>query len=327
MARFPVLRLSSGTEMHKRIVLAFGCGLASALMSTAGHSGSGIGVLLANFAMLPLIIVGLAHGTLSTAVASLTGMIALIAFSNLLVGGIYGVTIAIPAWLVVRYGLMSRAPRSRALQWYPVGKILAMLTGYGATVLVVAALTHFDTDGGFKGAVANLLGDFFESRIGGSAEVQSALVNRTVNLFPGIAVAGWLLLVVVNAVLAQALLARRGLQARPTPNYAQLDAPEWLYWGLFVAAVLILFGGEQVAFIGRNLAIVFAAPFFFLGLGVIHLLMRRFPLPFMALSAFYIFIMILGWPMLAVAALGFFEQWAGLRLKYGGLAKDLEEEE
>ena len=46
----------------------------------------------------------------------------------------------------------------------------------------------------------------------------------------------------------------------------------------------------------------------------------------MALSAFYIFIMVLGWPMLAVAALGFFEQWAGLRLKYGGLANDLEEE-
>ena len=79
MDRFPVLRLSSGTEMHKRIVLAFGCGVASALMSSAGHSGSGIGVILANFAMLPLIIVGLAHGTRSTAVASLTGIIALIA--------------------------------------------------------------------------------------------------------------------------------------------------------------------------------------------------------------------------------------------------------
>lgn len=327
MARFPVLRLSSGTEMHKRIVLAFGCGIASALMSSAGHSGSGIGVLLANFAMLPLIIVGLAHGTRSAAVASLTGTIALISFSNLLVGGIYGVTIAIPAWLVVRLGLMSRAPQSGALQWYPIGKILAILTGYGATVLVIAALTHFDTDGGFRGAVANLLGDFFESRIGGSAEVQSALVNRTVSIFPGIAVAGWLLLVVINAVLAQALLGRRGLQTRPTPNYARLDAPEWLYWGLVAAVGLILFGGEQVAFIGRNIAIVFAAPFFFIGLGVIHLLMRRFPAPFMALSAFYIFIMVLGWPMLAVAALGFFEQWAGFRLKYGGLANDVKEEE
>ena len=327
MARFPVLSLSSGTEMHKRIVLAFGCGIASALMSSAGHSGSGIGVLLANFAMLPLIIVGLAHGTRSTAVASLTGTIALISFSNLLVGGIYGATIAIPAWLVVRYGLMSRTPQAGALQWYPVGKILAILTGYGATIFVIAALTHFDTDGGLKGAVANLLGDFFESRIGGSAEVQSALVDRTVNIFPGIAVAGWLLLVVINAVLAQALLGRRGLQTRPTPNYARLDAPEWLYWGLVAAVVLILFGGEQVAFIGRNLAIVFAAPFFFLGLGVIHLLMRRFPAPLMALSAFYIFIMVLGWPMLAVAALGFFEQWAGIRLKYGGLANDVKEEE
>ena len=327
MARFPVLRSSSGTEMHKRVALAFGCGLASALMSSAGHSGSGLGVLLANFALLPLIIVGLAHGARSAAVASLTGLIALIAFSNLLAGGIYGVTIAIPAWLVVRCGLMTRAHQSAALQWYPIGKILAMLTGYGATVLVIAALTNFETEGGFKGSVANLLGDFFESRIGEREDAHSALVNRTVNLFPGVAVAGWLLLVVVNAVLAQALLARRGLQTRPTPKYAQLDAPESLYWGLVAAAVLILFGGEQVAYIGRNLAIVFAAPFFFIGLGIIHLLMRRFPLPFISLGAFYILITVLGWPMLALAALGFFEQWAGLRLKYGGLANDLEEEE
>ena len=257
----------------------------------------------------------------------LTGLIALSAFSNLLAGGIYGVTIATPAWLVVRYGLMNQTLQSGALQWYPIGKTLAILTGYGATVLVIAALTFYDTEGGFKGAVANLLGDFLESRIGGSQDARSALVNRTVNLFPGVAVAGWLLLVVVNAVLAQALLARRGLQTRPTPNYAQLDAPEWLYWGLAAAAAVILFGGEQVAFIGRNLAIVLAAPFFFVGLGIIHLLMRRFPLPFAALSAFYIFMTVLGWPILAVAALGFFEQWADFRLKYGGVANDLEEGE
>ncbi len=313
--------------MYKEIVLAFGCGFASAMMSSAGHSGSGLGVLLANFAILPLIIVGLAHGMRSTAVASLTGVIAVIAFSNLLAGGIYGVTIAAPAWLVVRYGLMSRAPLLGGVQWYPIGNTFAMLTGYGATVLILVALTSLDAEGGFKGAVSNLLGDFFEGRIGGSEAAQSALVSRTVPFFPGVAVAGWLLLVTVNTVLAQALLARRGLQMRPTPDYTRLNAPEWLYWALAAAAVLVLVGGEQVAFIGRNLAIVFATPFFFIGLGIIHLLMRKFSLPFMALGAFYIFITVLGWPMLALAALGFFEQWAGLRQKYGGLANDPEEEE
>ena len=126
--------------MHKGIVLAFGCGLASALMSYAGHSGSGLGVLLANFAMLPLIIVGLAYGTRSTAVASLTGVIAVIAFSNLLAGGIYGVTIAAPAWLMVRYGLMSRAPLSGSLQWYPIGNTLAIVTGSSVAITLFSPL-------------------------------------------------------------------------------------------------------------------------------------------------------------------------------------------
>ena len=324
MARCPVLQLPSGTEMHKQIALAFGCGLTSALMSSAGHSGSGLGVLLANLAMLPLIIVGLAYGAGNSAIASLTGVVALITFSNLLVGGIYGVTIAAPAWLVAHFGLRSRAPLPHAMKWYPIGDTLAILTIYGATVLIIAAVTNLDAEGGFKGAVANLLGDFFESRIGGSETAQSAIVSRTVNFFPA---SRWLAsAVTVNAVLAQALLARRGLQVRPTPHYAQLCAPEWLYWALAAAAVLILVGGEQIAFLGRNLAIVFAVPFFFIGLGVIHLLMRNFPMPILALSAFYIFITVLGWPMVAVAALGFFEQWAGFRVKYGSPANDIEEE-
>ena len=51
------------------------------------------------------------------------------------------------------------------------------------------------------------------------------------------------------------------------------------------------------------------------------------PLGSLSVFSFYILIMVLGWPMLAVAALGFFERWAGFRLKYGGLANDLKEEE
>ena len=98
-------------------------------------------------------------------------------------------------------------------------------------------------------------------------------------------------------------------------------------WFFVIAAIIALLGGGEIKFLGQNLALILATPFFFLGLGVIHLLMRRFPAPLMALSAFYIFIMVLGWPMLAVAALGFFEQWAGIRLKYGGLANDVKEEE
>ena len=114
---------------------------------------------------------------------------------------------------------------------------------------------------------------------------------------------------------------------RPTPRYSRLEAPEWLYWALVFSAVLVLIGGEQIAFIGRNLAIVFAAPFFFIGLGIIHILLRKLSQPIIALSAFYIFTVVLGWPMLALAALGFFEQWVGLREKFMGRINDREERE
>ena len=304
--------------MHKGIVFAFGCGFASAMMSTSGQSGSGLGVLLANFAMFPIIMIGLARGTKSTAIAALAGVVAVTTFSSIFAGGIYGFTIGIPSWLLVRYGLMNRANPSGSVEWYPVGNALAKLAGYGAIAIAIAAIANMESEGGFRGAVEHLLDKLFTSRLGGSDVERSLLVDRTVEFFPGIAVAGWLLLISINAILAQGILTRRGVQVRPTPNYSRLEAPEWLYWAWVGSAILTLFGGPHATYIGFNLVIIFTAPFFFIGLGIIHLLVKNLSLPILALSAVYIFIVILGWPMLAVAGLGFFEQWLGLRKKYCG---------
>ena len=68
-----------------------------------------------------------------------------------------------------------------------------MLAAYGATVLVITALTHLILMAALKARV-NLLGEFF-SGLAAARRYNPALVNRTVSIFPGIAVAGWLLLV------------------------------------------------------------------------------------------------------------------------------------
>ena len=64
---------------------------------------------------------------------------------------------------------------------------------------------------------------------------------------------------------------------------------------------------------GIYVLIVFAVPYVFLGLAVIHTLVRRWSHPGWLLAAVYGALVLLGWPIQAVLLLGFVEDWAHLR--------------
>ncbi len=77
-----------------------------------------------------------------------------------------------------------------------------------------------------------------------------------------------------------------------------------------------LLGPGELEYIGRNLVIILAVPFFFLGLAVIHALARRAVPMAMLLAVFYFvfygLLLFTGWAaMMAVAAIGLIEQWGG----------------
>jgi len=303
--------------MPRGIPFALGFGIASALLYFAGQSSSVIGITLANFAMLPMVMAGLAFGTLNALLAALSGTLTLIALTNTFSGGIFLITIAIPCCFVARYALMNRRTRSGDVGWYPVGSTLAKLTAYGSVLLVLAAVVNLGVEGGFRGSVERLLSDIFHSRLRLSSQLDyAALLHQIVSYFPSILVIVWLLLLSINTILGQALLTWSRMALRPTPNYSFIKAPEWLYWALVGSGTTALLGNGSLEYISRNLAVVFAAPFFYIGLCIIHVLVRRVSLPNLALTAFYIFVITLGWPALAVAGLGFFEQWVELRKRF-----------
>ena len=307
--------------------MGLGCGIASALMTSAGESGSIVGVLLANFSMLPLIMVGLALGTRSALLSALSGVFMVIILTNPFSGGIYAISIAVPCWYVARYGLMNRKNTSSDPEWYPIGRILAKLTGYGAMVLVLAAIADLGSEDGLRGTIERLLDNIFSEHVAISGDLdQTALLEPIVSFFPGIMVVVWLVVLSVNTVLAQAILTWKGIEVRPTPYYSHIKAPEWLYWALVGAGIIALLGTGNFQYLGRNLTIVFAAPFFYIGLSIIHVMFRRLPLPNLALTAFYILVVTFGWSVIAVAGLGYFEQWTELRKRYVGPQDNSEEE-
>ena len=134
------------------------------------------------------------------------------------------------------------------------------------------------------------------------------------SIFPGIAVAGWLLLVVQCRPRAQALSDGAACR-RPTPNYARLDAPEWPHIGDGRRGGLDL-GGEQVAFIGRNIAIVCGA-FFFIELGSHPSSDEEISGTIHGIERFLYFYNGFGLANVGCGRPRIFEQWAGFRLKYG----------
>lgn len=326
VAQFPAARAESGARMHKGITIALACGLISALLFTVGRTVSAAG-LFASISVLPAMLVGLAYGTRSASVACLTGIFCVIMLATLFDGGLYGIVIAFPCWLIVRYALMNKKTSAGNVQWYPVGSALARVSLYGAMALTLAAIASFDPDGGFRETVERSLRALFSRTLAlGSDPSAEILLQRTVDIFPGMFVAGWLMVLCLNAIFAQSLLFKRGLNARPTPIYSQMSAPEWLYWALVGAAILALLGDGNIEYLGRNLAIVFAAPFFFIGLGIVHVVVRRQALPGMAIIAFYFLLIISSWTLVAVVGLGFFEQWTALRQRYLPQPNDHEEE-
>ena len=150
-----------------------------------------------------------------------------------------------------------------------------------------------------------------------TGQVDSNIYLRELLLyFPGILFIAWFLLLSINAVIAQAILTWNGMAIRPTPSYSPLKAPEWLNWALLGASTIALFKGHSLEFIGRNLVIIFATPYFCIGLGLVHMILRQVTLPKLALAATYLIIITFVWPMIVITLLGFFEPFTNLRNRY-----------
>tara|TARA_B100000315_G_C14004767_1_gene331816 strand:- start:147 stop:437 length:291 start_codon:yes stop_codon:yes gene_type:complete len=77
--------------------------------------------------------------------------------------------------------------------------------------------------------------------------------------------------------------------------------------------ITTILGEGGTAYAARNLVVILSTPYFFLGLGVVHVLIRRMASSVLPLVLFYIFLLFLGWPIFMVAGLGFIDHWMGLR--------------
>ena len=291
--------------------VAVGLGGLGACLYLALMFGNPGALILVYMTQLPLFVAGLWLGPGAAALAGLTGTVVLVATSDLVGAAVFAALNAVPVVLLVRQALLARRRDDGTLLWYPPGLLTAWLTAF-ALAGIAAALLVFGGPHGLRAelreAALQVLDRLGRKPLPNGDQAADAIAQ----IVPGVIAASWMVMSVVNAALAQGVLARFGANWRPSPSIAALGLPLWLPAALGLAAGATLLGGA-LRFIGINVMIALSVPFCLAGLAVLHAAVRRLPSPAMALAGFYMVATLFGWPFLAVALLGLFESWLGLR--------------
>ncbi|PHS78891.1 MAG: hypothetical protein COB59_04710 [Rhodospirillaceae bacterium] len=342
--------------------LAIFAGLASGFLVLASFSGASIAVAYLTLVLpLPMFMAGLGLGTRRAMIAVASGVVVTASVAPE-TGLAFALMFGLPVWLIVRFALTSpngvvvEAPEHsgpytqegpattstfqdrilgrvqdwdnqagkppRDLGWFPAGYIAALITALaGVYIIAVAVMTS--SHGGLEQAATAYLTEVANMVAGAQGqEVLKEAILRAIPFFPGSVAAFWALSILCNGIMAQALLAKGGRNIRPSPRLRELSLPDWLSWALVSSALIALLAPGEMEYIGRNLTLVLAVPFFFLGLAVVHKLAGMTKFPSALLSLIYVVMIFSGWFILVIAGLGILDHWIGLQSRMDSPSED-----
>ncbi len=311
--------MSRGTA----IALALGALSGACLLSLA--SGSLGALILVYMSPLPLFLTGLAFG-MPKAIAAIAAGIAVSLIYGVAAMVPYAAMVAIPAAILTRQALLSRATPDGLVEWYPPGLLLIWLTAIAGAGFLLASLgaSLSGISGGLPGVfeprLAAILRHFNTHELGGSPD---QLAKRLSTIMPAVIAVMWTLLTAINGILAQGLAVRLQRNLRPSPRIEAIELPRRIFYAMGIATIGAFLPGE-VGYIGGTLAVILSVPFFFQGLSVVHTMARRSKMPGLVLGGFYVFLLLSGGQILAVliTAVGLIEQWAGFRRMMSGHGKE-----
>jgi len=287
------------------------CGVAGGGLYLSVVLGSPGGLILVYLTQLPLFAAGLWLGTGAAVIAGATATLMLLAASDLMATAVFAGLNAVPVALLVRQALLARPGKDGTVAWYPPGRLAGWLTGLALGGIAIAILA-FGGPAGLHAALRSVIDQALNRLAYPGTADQTALADAIAMVVPGVVAASWMVMAVINAALAQGVLARFKLNWRPSPDLAALDLPLWVAGALALAAGLTMLG-DVARFIGVNAVVALSVPLCLAGLAVLHTATRRLSNPRIALVTFYTVAGLFGWPLLIAAALGLIEPWVGLR--------------
>lgn len=315
--------------MPGSVLTALAAGALSGLMIAATNFAGLAAMPLVIVALVPTFAIGLSKGLTTVLFALAAATVVTAAVGSLELALKYAVVFAAPqAWLT-RQALLSHNTPS-GVEWYPPGMLMAWVTGIAALFVTAATLAFAGAEGGLVGAIQQNtereLHALVEAQVWQfTADDVQAMAPALASMVPAAMANLWVLVIVGNGALAQALLARSGRNLRPSLRFPEFEVPAILMYALG-AALLLSLVPDTLGFLGKTLVTVITAAYFILGLAVIHAVARGIAARRPLLIATYLLMIVLPWLAVAVIVLGLAEQVLGLRRRFFGAKKGRKEE-
>ncbi len=246
-----------------------------------------MGDLLVFVAPLPLAIASLGWGTRAGILSAFVSWVGLIITFNSLVPGVdammqatsTALIIAVPMVLVAHYAGLARQNEAAAggLEWYPYSRLFQLMTFLSAVMVVLSlvvggydpAKLAVDLAAGLKEAFVNSGGQVPDD------ETINAISNFFASMVPLISANGRLMVLVGNLWIALLVVRHSGRPVRPRDDLAaNWILPSYMSLVFVVALVLAAVDGP-VGMVAAAFAGAAGMAFSMIGLGDLHLFVRR----------------------------------------------------
>jgi hypothetical protein len=316
----------AGQLMIAIILIALAAGSASALMFASIISGALISLVLFYLSPLPLMVTALGWGPLAATIGGIAAASGLGAMFGLPYCAAFALTVALPAWWLGHLALLGRpvpntaptptaAPAAPTLEWYPVGRILLWIAAFAALTTMAAMLTlGTDADtitGTLRRGLSRILGP---RDTASSGDVERWVAALALIAPPAAAIVSMMTLT-LNLWLAGKIAQTSGRLHRPWPDLRTAELPPMILVVLSVAMAFCFVGGLAALFAQIATTALMMA-YAFTGFAVLHTLTLALKSRALWLSCTYAIVVVFGWPVLAMVALGLADAVFGFRQRY-----------
>jgi hypothetical protein len=321
----------AGQLMIAIIFMALAAGCTSALMFASIISGALLSLLLCYLAPLPLLVAALGWGPACAAIGGIAAAAGLAGIFGFAYGAAFAITVALPAFWLGHLALLGRpialdasshpgvsgvpAAVNDDLEWYPVGRILLWIAGF-ATLSTIAALLTLGSD---AASITNMLRRgllrLFEPRETPLSDDAEHWVDALVSLAPAAGVAVALMTLTLNLWLSAKITATSGQLRRPWPDLRGTTLPPMTLPALFIA-IAFCFTGGLFAMFAQIITAALMMAYALVGFAVLHLLTLPMKSRPFWLGTTYAIVVVFGWPILALVALGLADALFDIRRRY-----------
>jgi len=307
-------------------LVGFGAGVTAALLFATLATGQAFAVGLFYLTPLPILLAAIAWNHIAGAIAAITAALLLGSF----LGGwfvlAFTVGIGLPAWLLGYLALLGRpAQNGEEMEWYPPGRLVlaGALVAATATAISIPVLgTDIDS---YRAALKEAFERVLRAQtdtpterplsLPGVQDAQRTLEVLTFVMPPAAAVVG-MVTSLANLWLAGRVARISGRLARPWPDLGELRFPP--------AAPLLLAAAVGGTFLPGLIAVaagLFAATllvaYALLGFAIVHQVSRRYSARVVLLTAMWLTVFLIGWPILIAALIGLADSFINFRARFG----------